>query len=308
MWSKRVEITQSKLVEAIMVVEAELRQRIVDRARAETRKGINANKSDQDGNRVGWQNLVKYYTEAAHAGPSLLAQVKKYTGPVSNKTTGHWCGIFALWSLQAARPDLAVGSWHFGGNIFSGGTCVKALDIGVRPQPGDVGITDTRDAQGNLTGHHVIVAEVIPGTGASFSVKTIEGNYQPHGSHDSIVAEPTNSRPSGDILRWGTIFPSEGIANVRAKLRGRWDVKVDWRPWVYQFSSDLSNTVTYDDPVVALARAGKGNWSIQGHKVRIDWDVGSWDEWALPLVTNDQAGVWHSKEGRIGTIKATKKK
>src|SRR5262249_62212611 len=66
-------------------------------------------------------------------------------------------------------------------------------------------------------------------------------------------------------------------------------------------------TVTYDDPVVPLRTPGQGHWTIQGHKLRIDWDVGSWDEWNLPLVPVGRGGVWHSCEGRLGTVKAAKK-
>ena len=65
----------------------------------------------------------------------------------------------------------------------------------------------------------------------------------------------------------------------------------------------------YSNPANPREMLGSGQWTIDGHKLRIDWeDLDSWEEWDLPIMHKGQVGVWHSAQsgGRFESIAAQK--
>ncbi len=85
------------------------------------------------------------------------------------------------------------------------------------------------------------------------------------------------------------------FAEARAKLPGRWTVKVSKWTWIYDF--DSSGGVRWRDP--NNGRLGQGSWSLSNNYVLLSWAPASktTEHWDLPIDRSDQEGRCLMAEG-----------
>lgn len=284
-----------------MVTEAILRDKILTRASAEVGK-VQANVIGSDGKVVGWRDLRRILAAAApHTQFGRNNELFTHTVGMGEFVIPNWCGIFATFALQAARGHENVGNWPVT-SCLEGVSGVTTLPKGSRPEKGDVGWKPT--AERPKDGHFVVVREVLPDESGGFSIQTIEGNA----GKWSEIAEPSTPQLGGTYQKWFTIFDTQGEADVRKALTGVWNVTVQWKPWRYTFSG--TNGVRYTNPA-KTDETGTGNWSMDGKKIRIQWDgLASWERWDLPIVKSGQVGLWYadanqSRESQISARKVS---
>jgi hypothetical protein len=143
--------------------------------------------SDETGRttRPGWQQLLKYFHDAA---PGLWSDdVIKYNSQPGMNGLPHWCGIFALWALRSS--GMGVGTWKMGSGIsaVSGIKPVSKQTVKV----GDIGYLESAQ-------HHFIVAGI---SADRKTIQTVDGNS---GSDSEVTAG--NTKQVANVAGFFTAF------------------------------------------------------------------------------------------------------
>ncbi len=137
-----------------------MRQKIVELAGSMV--GTVHDKKGDDGYKIGWQNLKKFY-EVAYKINDLEKERSWWMADLKGvgKRINHWCGIFCVWAWRSAGLPV---HWN-----------TKVIGCKYRQQfnllaPGDIVIIKDKDPENPLN-HHCIIKSVNGDT-----VDTIDGN------------------------------------------------------------------------------------------------------------------------------------
>jgi len=138
---------------------------------------VNAKITDSEGNRVGYEHLLKFFRTAFGGDvihPSVIQKIvmvpKPGGGEGKQDAMPHWCGLFDWWALKTAGVPLP--NWKLGMSILQ---FVEPRPKGTLPQKGDIAYRTKND-------HFALVSGVESAASAAgkavkdVKVRTINGN------------------------------------------------------------------------------------------------------------------------------------
>lgn len=138
---------------------------------------VNAKITDAEGNRVGYERLLKYFRTAFGGDvihPSVIQKIvmvpKPDGSPGKQDSMPHWCGIFSWWALKTAGVPLP--DWKIGMSILK---FVEPRPPGSLPQKGDIAYRSKNDHFALVSG----VESLATAAGKpvkDVKVRTINGN------------------------------------------------------------------------------------------------------------------------------------
>lgn len=138
---------------------------------------VNAKLTDAEGNRIGYERLLKYFRTAFGGDvihPSVIQKIvmvpKPDGSPGKQDSMPHWCGIFTWWALKTAGVPLP--DWKIGMSILK---FVEPRPPGTLPQKGDIAYRSKNDHFALVSG----VESVATAAGKpvkDVKVRTINGN------------------------------------------------------------------------------------------------------------------------------------